>query len=209
MVGGPGGRDEALDQVQAERDALAGKTSKQTKDVRAKTGRAANEQPKKGRKKGKKGGDDEEVGDLDDFSEDEKPKAKAKAPLFDTKPETKRRPVLMSLDLGTQRTLQAVAAECAREVAMEIPEEEPAPAEPTGLLARLLKQRGEDASGGMSSVDFFSMTSSPVPKPAPPAEPAEPAEEPVGTGAKGLKRGKAVPEAAPAAKKTRGKKAAD
>lgn len=112
----------------------------------------------------------------------------------------------MPLDLRTQKTLQAVARECAAEAAEEVPEPVVADPEPEGLLARLLKQRGEDGFGSGSADFFASFLSDPkVPSPAEPSS-AAPAPEPAGakgTPRAGAKRGAA--DSKPAGKKPRKK----
>lgn len=203
---------EALDQVFAEtelaRETAAAKTAKHVQDSRARADREKGKQVKKGRKKKGPEATGEDL-DLDEAEEDEevvqetgKSKGKGKAGA-----EGRRRPVLMPLDLRTQKTLQAVARECAMEAQAE---EAEAPVvlqeeEPAGLLARLLKARGED--GFSSSQDFFAISSSsPTPEVETPAAETNAADAPA---AKGAKRGQAAADDGdkPAAKKPR-KKAA-
>merc|ERR1719460_2650906 len=171
--------------------ASAAKNAKNVEASKARADREKGKPVKRGRGPGKKKGADADADAIEEeeFEAEEeaapaagKSKAKEKAGTGGG-----RRPVLMPLDLRTQKTLQAVARECA----MEDVEEAEAPVvvkeeEPVGLLARLLKARGEE--GFSSSTDFFASLGGASPK----AEPAAPEAPPAATMAKGAKRGKAA-----------------
>jgi hypothetical protein len=208
----------ALAEVEAERRKMLVKTKKMAADTRYKQkAKAAKAAGKKGKKKAADEESDSDGGmDVDDLDDEEAVASKSKAKAKPSVADKLSRPVLLPLDIRTQKTLQAVARECEdeqaeAEVEVESDKEEAAP---MGLLARLLASRGEGQSTFATSADFFNTQMekafSPAPQQAsidtdlqPPS--GEDPTEPGGEETKGVKRGKAAEEGAvpPSAKKAR------